>query len=91
MEDLLESDKIKLEILKILADRKFYSFYNLSKQLKTNFSTIKKNCKFLELLGLVEIQEIKKEETATGKPRYYVRITDRGLEIVEKLNFSFVQ
>ena len=84
MKDLLKSDKKKLEILKILSDGRVYSFYHLSKALKTNYNTIKKNCIFLELLGLVEIIKIEKEESATGIPSYKVRITEHGVETLKK-------
>jgi len=85
MIELLESDKIKLKILKILSDGKIYSFYLLSKLLKTNYNTIKKNCYFLELLSLVEIVKVEKEESATGIPLYRVRITKSGLDVINKI------
>ena len=86
MVDILESDKIKLKILKILSNRKVYSFYHLSKVLKTNYSTVKKNCFFLELLKLVEVIKIEKEESASNKPTYRVKITERGLDVIKDLN-----
>ena len=86
MVELLESDKIKLRILKILSNGKVYSFYHLSKLLKTNYNTIKKNCFFLELLNLVEIIRVERDESASGIPVYRVKITEKGLEIAKDLN-----
>ncbi len=85
MVELLESDKIKLKVLKILSNGKVYSFYRLSKILKTNYNTVKKNCLFLELLKLVEIIKIEKEESASNKAAYRVRITDSGIEVIKEL------
>ncbi|ADB58018.1 hypothetical protein [Archaeoglobus profundus] len=85
MAELLESDRIKLEILKVLSNGKVYSFYLLSKLLKTNYNTIKKNCFFLELLGLVEIVKVEREESATGIPSYRIRITKKGLDVMNRI------
>ena len=83
---LLRSDEKKVEILKILADGKVYTYYHLSKAAKTNYKTVKKNCRFLELLGFVEVIRVDKEESASGVASYMVRITDKGLEFVKKLD-----
>ena len=85
MEDLLVSDRKKIEILKALSDRKVHTYYNLSKITRTNFNTVKKNCKFLELLNLIEILEVSREESASGVASYRVRITEKGLKFVDKL------
>lgn len=85
MVELLESDKIKLRILKILSNGKVYSFYHLSKLLKTNYNTIKKNCFFLELLNLVEIIKVERDESASGIPVYRVKITEKGMKILQNL------
>jgi len=90
MSKLLDSDKIKLKILQILADGKVYSFYHLSKLLKTNYNTIKKNCFFLELLGLVEIVKIEKDESASGVASYRVKITETGLKLLSKIKTVYV-
>lgn len=83
MDNLLVSDRKKIEILKALKDGKVHSFYNLSKKLGTNFHTIKKNCNFLELLKLIEIDRTTADESASGKARYQVRITEKGRELLE--------
>ncbi len=85
MEDLLVSDRKKIEILKALSDRKVHTYYNLSKITRTNFNTVKKNCKFLELLNLIEILEVSREESASGVASYRVRITEKGLKFIDKL------
>ena len=42
MSELLKSDQKKIELLKILADGKVYTYYHLSKIAKTNYETVKK-------------------------------------------------
>uniref|UniRef100_A0A7V4KBQ0 Transcriptional regulator n=1 Tax=Fervidobacterium pennivorans TaxID=93466 RepID=A0A7V4KBQ0_FERPE len=85
MTDLLTSDKKKIELLKVLSDGKVYTYYRLSKIIKTNYETVKKNCKFLELLNFVEIMKVDKEESASGVASYRVKITERGLKFLENL------
>ena len=85
MVELLESDRKKIEILKVLSNGKVYTYYNLSKVLKTNYETIKKNCNFLELLNLIEVNRISKEESASGVASYRVRITRKGLSVLENI------
>jgi len=85
MTELLESDKKKIEILKVLSDGKVYTYYYLSKVIRTNYETVKKNCKFLELLNFIEVTKVEKEESASGKASYRVRITKKGLNWLEKL------
>lgn len=80
MTDLLISDKKKIEILQILSDGKVHTYYHLSKGVKTNYETIKKNCQFLELLTLVEIDRISKSDSASGVASYKVKITQEGLK-----------
>lgn len=86
MTDFLVSDKKKIELLKVLSDEKVYTYYHLSKVIKTNYETIKKNCLFLELLNLVKIIKVDKEESASGVASYKVRITDEGLKVVNNIN-----
>ena len=85
MVELLESDRKKIEILKVLSNGKVYTYYNLSKVLKTNYETIKKNCNFLELLNLIEVNRISKEESASGVASYRVRVTKEGLKVLKKI------
>ncbi|MGV9142261.1 MAG: hypothetical protein ACOC1X_04920 [Promethearchaeota archaeon] len=82
MIELLQSDQKKIELLKILADGKIYSYYHLSKAAKTNYDTVKKNCNFLELLNLVEVNRVEKDESATGSASYNVKITEKGKEFL---------
>jgi hypothetical protein len=92
MVDLLKSDKKKIEILEVLSDGKVHTFYHLSKVVKTNFETIKKNCRFLELLDLVEIYRISKKDSASGVASYRIEITPEGLKtlkhILNKKNYQ---
>ena len=85
MLDLLTSDKKKIEILEVLSDGKVHTFYHLSKVVKTNFETIKKNCRFLELLSLVEINRVSKKDSASGVASYRVKITNDGSKILKDI------
>ncbi|WP_457548808.1 hypothetical protein [Archaeoglobus sp.] len=77
--------------MKVLSNRKVYSFYLLSKLLKTNYNTIKKNCYFLELLELVEIVKVGREESAMGIPSYRIKITEKGLDMVSITGLQYQQ
>lgn len=83
MTEFLVSDKKKIEILVVLKDGKSYTYYNLARQIKTNYETVKKNCSFLERLGFVEIKGVSKGESASGRPYYSIRITEKGLEFIQ--------
>ncbi|MEA1944357.1 MAG: hypothetical protein U9N07_03330 [Euryarchaeota archaeon] len=85
MTDLLISDRKKIEILKALSDEKVHTYYNLSQIVRTNYDTVKKNCRFLEVLDYVEITRVDKEESASGIASYRVRITQDGLKAVNIL------
>jgi hypothetical protein len=85
MTELLESDKKKIEILRTLSDGKVYTYYNLSKTIKTNYETVKKNCSFLELLNLIEVNKVDREESASGVASYKVRITENGLRVLKNI------
>ena len=80
MRDLLVSDIKKIELLKALLDGKVHTYYQLSRTVGTNYDTVKKNCRFLELLNFIEIDRIEKEESASGVASYRVKITEKGLE-----------
>ena len=80
MKDLLISDIKKIELLKALSDGKVHTYYRLSRIVGTNYDTVKKNCRFLELLNFIEIGRIEKEESASGVASYRVKITEKGLE-----------
>ena len=85
MRDLLVSDVKKIELLKALSDGKVYTYYRLSRIVGTNYETVKKNCRFLELLTFVEISRVDKEESASGVASYRVRITEDGLKAARKI------
>ncbi len=83
--NLLISDEKKIEILEVLPDGKVYTFYHLSKAVRTNYETVKKNCGFLELLDLVKINRVDKENSASGVASYRVKITQDGLKILKNV------
>lgn len=75
----LVSDILKLKILKKLQDKKFHTPSELSIKINTNGTTLLRNCKFLELLKLVEI-DVKK----TKGINYFLKITEIGSELLIK-------
>lgn len=85
---LLISDVKKIEILKALSDMKVHSFYHLSKAVGTNYETVKKNCKFLELLDFIEVDIISKSDSASGLASYKARITTDGLKTLKKFSIK---
>ena len=80
--DLLISDVKKIEVLKALSDGKVHAYYNLSQLVRTNYDTVKRNCRFLEILGYIEIARMDKEESASGAASYRVRITQDGVKAI---------
>lgn len=90
MTDLLISDIKKIEILKALSDEKVHTYYNLSQIVRTNYDTVKKNCRFLEILDYIEITRVSKEESASGIASYRVRITQDGLKAADILKKELV-
>lgn len=82
------NDAIKLRVLRQLSDGKVYSFYLLAKLVGANNTTVKRNCNFLHKIGLIEINHIKAEESASGLPSYRVKITQEGLKAVKHFNTS---
>ena len=90
MTDLLISDVKKIEILKALSDGKVHTYYNLSQLVRTNYDTVKKNCRFLEILDYIEITRMDKEESASGVASYRVRITPDGVKAIDILKKELV-
>lgn len=82
---MLISDRKKIEILRALSNGKVYTYYHLSRQVRTNYDTIKMNCDFLELLGFVEVDRITKEQSASNRAHYAVRGTPLRMEWLENV------
>jgi hypothetical protein len=82
---LVKSDLLKINILKTIADGKRYTLYSLSKKVKTGYDTLLPNCYFLELLKLIEMLKVGKDESATGRAYYSIKITKRGKELLSEL------
>jgi DNA-binding MarR family transcriptional regulator len=78
--NLLKSDKIKIEILKLLSDGNPHTPSELAIALRTNSKTIDKNSGFLELIGAIRIQEISTRRTVK-----YMRITNEGIALRRKV------
>ncbi|RZN35127.1 MAG: hypothetical protein EF813_09160 [Methanosarcinales archaeon] len=65
-----------------MSDKKVYSFYHWQKKVKANNTTVKNNCAFLRMIGLIKIDEVSYEESASGIPSYRVTIAEDGLKAV---------
>ena len=76
--EYLISDKLKLKVLIKLQDKKFHTPSELSIKLNTTGTTLLRNCKFLKLLNLIEI-DVKK----TKGINYFLKITERGSTILD--------
>lgn len=83
--EFLKSDKKKIEILSLIKDGKWYSYHYLHTKLGMFYYTAKRELNFLETLGFVEINRLTKENTASGKASYSVRITEKGKEWLSKM------
>lgn len=84
MTELLMSDRKKMGILKVLIDGKPHTYHNLAKSLKTNYWTVRKNCKFLEILNLIEVVRVGKGKGVPQTAHRKVKITDKGAEFIGK-------
>lgn len=73
---------IKKRILNLIKSSPL-TFAQLERKINTGFNTIKDNCKELELYGFVKIEQQERHERS-GQPYYLVRITQRGLEFLQK-------
>ncbi|MGD2248127.1 MAG: hypothetical protein PVF58_06945 [Candidatus Methanofastidiosia archaeon] len=78
--NLLKSDQIKIEILKILSDGNPHTPSEVAITLRTNSKTIDKNSKFLELIDAIRIQKITTKRTVK-----YMRITSEGTALKQKI------
>lgn len=67
--DFTKSDKIKIKILQILSDFQEHTPSELASTLNTNGTTILKNCYFLNLLGIIDV-DVKK----TKRTSYYIKL-----------------
>jgi len=85
MNDLLISDVKKIGIIRALSDEKVHTYYHLSQVVGTNYETIRKNCRFLELLDFVRIDKVTKEDSASNRAHYAVKITDAGLKWIKNI------
>ena len=71
--EFLRSDVLKFKVLKKLLDKRDHTPSELSTKLKTNGTTLLRNCKLLELFDLIEI-DVKK----TKGINYFLKITQKG-------------
>jgi DNA-binding HxlR family transcriptional regulator len=79
---LLESDEMKLRVLKQLAKSKELTLNALRRNIgSVNFESVKRSCEFLEKIGLVEF-----DAKTVGKREYYwVRLTESGRAVAKRL------
>ena len=78
--NLTKSDKIKMDILEILADYEYHTPSEIAKKLSTNGVTILNNCLFLVFLGLVEL-----DVKHVSRKNYFVKLNHKFKYSVEDL------
>lgn len=78
---LLQSDKIKLKILNTLyQSTNPITLNGLRKRIGAiNYISVKRSCHFLELFGLIKVEE----KPIEGRKYYFITITQRGSKILE--------
>lgn len=81
--DLLESDIIKINILKVLNNTQTDLTMNgLRKKVGSiNYQTLIRNCKFLELLGLIVIES----KIIDDRNIHMVKITENGKKFISNV------
>ena len=81
---LLESDEVKINILKtLLKDNSELSLNGLRKRIgAVNYHSVKRNCEFLEKFGLIKIEQKKIE----NRKYNFITITEKGVDILNKFN-----
>jgi len=83
---LLESDEIKINILKaLLKNNKELSLNGLRKRIgAVNYNSVKRNCEFLEKFGLINIEQ----KIIENKKYNFITITGKGKETLEQIGNS---
>jgi len=74
-----DSFEIRKKILYFVKENSL-TFAQLERKVNTNSITIRKDCEELKYYKLVSIE--KKKHPANGKMSYFVKITDRGREVI---------
>ena len=82
---LLESDKIKLNILKLLYEKEM-TLGGLRTEIGTGFKTIIDNCEFLEKISFIKME--KKGVGEKGRKMTFIKLTEKGKEYQEKITVS---
>ena len=80
---LLESDEIKINILKELnKTNNELSLNGLRKRIgAVNYNSVKRNCEFLEKFGLINIEQ----KTIENRIYNFITITKKGKETLEEI------
>ena len=83
---LLESDEVKINILKtLLNNNKELSLNGLRKRIgAVNYNSVKRNCEFLEKFGLINIEQ----KIIENKKYNFITITDKGKETLDHVKNS---
>lgn len=91
--NLLESDKLKVRILRILIKNpEGLSLNSLKRKVGAcNYRSVSRNSYFLELAGLVVVEELMEIERKDGVQKYrLIKISESGRKMVEGLG-GFVE
>ena len=81
---LLESDEIKINILKVLLKNDSeLSLNGLRKRIgAVNYNSVKRNCEFLEKFGLIIIEQ----KTIENRKYNFITISSKGKKIVDEFS-----
>ncbi|MBI4980678.1 hypothetical protein HZC30_03935 [Candidatus Woesearchaeota archaeon] len=81
----VKSDRIKINILNTLKETgKPFSYYQLTKCIKTTWNSLVPNCYFLSALDLIKITE----GSSPGMKFKNIWITKKGVKALDKLTKS---
>ena len=80
---LLDSDKIKIRILKVLNNSKTELSMNLLRKKVglTNYKSLQRNCEFLVLINFVKIEK----KSIENRTYNFITITDEGKNILKNI------
>ena len=83
---LLESDEVKINLLKaLLKNNRELSLNGLRKRIgAVNYTSVKRNCEFLEKFGLIKVEQ----KIIENKKYNFITITDKGKETLDYIKNS---
>jgi len=83
---LIESDKIKLEILQLLFRYNEMTLGRLRTKIGTGFKTVKNNCEFLEKVDFISVET--KIIGDADRKMTFIKLTEKGKEFMKDRGVS---